>query len=246
MDAVETLDALNEVVATRIVGRVDEVEARLVDGDGVKGGKNADIFHTRVLRHGAAVAVDGHVLHHVDVDDLAVEKLDDGLRRVGHGLKEGILLGRPHLFGLARAVDVRLACAGRASDGELFERAAEAAHRVALEVGKNEHGIIIFDILADQILLDALAVRDGELKIGTLGIENVDIEELAPAVFDHRAAVGVGRVALAGIGGVALNDGAVYGLEHRQNSGVRKFWLPGSPECTLTATLPGSSRPTAL
>ena len=51
--------------------------------DGVKGGENADIFHTRVLRHGAAVAVDGHVLHHVDVDDLAVEKLDDGLRRVG-------------------------------------------------------------------------------------------------------------------------------------------------------------------
>ncbi len=74
VDAVEALDALNEVVAARIVGRVDEVEARLVDGDGVKGGENADIFHTRVLRHGAAVAVDGHVLHHVDVDDLAVEK----------------------------------------------------------------------------------------------------------------------------------------------------------------------------
>ena len=34
-------------------------------------------------------------------------------------------------------------------------------------------------------------------------------------MFDHRAAVGVGRVALAGIGGVALNDGAVYGLDHR-------------------------------
>ena len=104
-------------------------------------------------------------------------------------------------------MDVRLACAGRASDGELFERTAEAAHRVALEVGKNEHGIIIFDILADQILLDVLAVRDGELKIGTLGIENVDIEELAPAVFDHRAAVGVGRVALAGTHGlVELHD----------------------------------------
>ena len=34
-------------------------------------------------------------------------------------------------------------------------------------------------------------------------------------MFDHRAAGGVGRVALAGIGGVALNDGAVYGLDHR-------------------------------
>ena len=28
-----------------------------------------------------------------------------------------------------------------------------------------------------------------------------------------------------------------------QNSGCRKFWLPASPECTFTATLPASSTP---
>jgi hypothetical protein len=30
----------------------------------------------------------------------------------------------------------------------------------------------------------------------------------------------------------------------RQSSGFRKFWLPGSPECTFTATLPVRFPPT--
>ena len=215
MHTAAALDALDKMVAARVVGGVDKVKAGLVDGNGVKRGEDADILHARVLRHGAAVAVDRHILHHVDVGELAVEILHDGGCRVRHGFKKRDLVGGPHLLGLARTVDVGLARARAAADGELLQRAAEAAHRVALEVREHEHGVVIGHVPADKILLDALAVRNGKLDVRTLGVENVHIEELAPAVLDHRAAVGLGRVALAGIGRVALDDGAVHRFDHR-------------------------------
>ena len=82
-------------------------------------------------------------------------------------------------------------------------------------MGEDEHGIVVGNVLADEILLDALSVRDGKLKVGAFGIKNVHIKMPAPAVLDHRAAMGFSGVALAGVGGVAFYDRAVHGLNHR-------------------------------
>ena len=112
-------------------------------------------------------------------------------------------------------MDVGLAVGGRAADGELLERAAEAAHRMPLEVGEDEHGIVVGNVLADKVLVNTPGVRNGKLQIGALGIENVHVEIRAPAVLDHRAAVLLGGVALALVGGVALDHRAMHGLDHR-------------------------------
>ena len=203
------------MVAARIVGGVDQIEAGLIDRDGVERGKDADVRHARVLGHGAAVAVHGHILHNVDENGLVLEIFRHGRGGVRHRVEEAVVVGSPDLFGLAGTVDIGLAVGRRAADGELLERAAEAAHRMPLEVGEDEHGIVVGNVLADEVLLNAPAVRNGKLQIGALGIENVHVEIRAPAVLDHRAAVLLGGVALALVGGVALNHRAMHGLDHR-------------------------------
>ena len=40
-----------------------------------------------------------------------------------------------------------------------------------LEVGEDEHGIVVGNVLADKVLLNTPAVRNGKLQIGALGIE---------------------------------------------------------------------------
>ena len=198
-----------------IVRRVHQIQARLVNSNRVQRDQNADVLHARIFRHSAAVAVDRHVLHHVDKDHVALEIVHDRGRRVRHGVEELILLCRPHLVGLARAVDIRLAVGRGAADGQLLQCAAEAAHRVALEVRQNQHGVIVRHVLANEVLLNLLAVRNCELQIGSLGVQQVDREALRPAVLLHGLAVLFGGVALAGIGGVALDNRAVHAVDHR-------------------------------
>ena len=112
MDAVAALNALDEVVATGVVrGGINEVEARLVDGDRVGGHQDADVGHAGVLGHGAAVAVDRHVLHDVDVGNAATlgKKVNHGTRSVSHGLEELVVVGRPDVLGHRDAVNVGFA-----------------------------------------------------------------------------------------------------------------------------------------
>ena len=45
-------------------------------------------------------------------------------------------------------MDVGLARAGRAADGQLLERTAVAAHGVTLKVDKNQHTVVVFNVLA--------------------------------------------------------------------------------------------------
>ena len=87
-DTVEALNALYEVVAARIVGGVDQIEAGLIDRDGVERGKDADVRHARVLGHGAAVAVHGHILHNVDENGLVLEIFRHGRGGVRHRVEE--------------------------------------------------------------------------------------------------------------------------------------------------------------
>ena len=116
------------------------------------------------------------------------------------------MVGGPELIRIARTVDIRLAERRRDADRKLLERAAVAAHRVPLEVREHEHRIVIFNILADVIFPDHRAVRNRQLKVRPLGVENINRKIAAPAVLLHRFFVFFGRVALALIGRVAFDD----------------------------------------
>ena len=110
-------------------------------------------------------------------------------------------------------MDVRLAGAGRAADGQLLERTAVAAHRVTLEVDEHEHTVIILDVLAQIVDLEDLAVLDGPFDVRTLGVHDVNIKQVAPMMLLHQLDV-LGRlVARAAVGCVALNNGAVDGVD---------------------------------
>ena len=111
-----------------------EVEAGLVEGDGVGGGQNADVLDARCGRVSVAVAVHRHVVHHIDVDNVLAFLLEivvHGLGGSGHRLKEAVLFGdRPMLLALARRMDVELSGGRGHADALVLQHAAEAAHGI--------------------------------------------------------------------------------------------------------------------
>ena len=224
MDALAGLHTFNKVGATRVFRCVDKVDARLIDGDGVKGGEDADVRHAGIFGGRAAVAVDGEVLHDIYKGNLAVKVTHHRRGGVCHCLAKtqllGVLIPRLHVaVSRAAGVNAGLARAGRAADGELLERAAVAAHRMSLEVGEYQHGVVVDDVFADEIFVQHFTVFDLPRKIRAFGVHQVNVEQLAPAVVlqkfpvlrrlvTHAVAVEVA------VGGVALDDGAVYGFHH--------------------------------
>ena len=153
-----------------------------------------------------------------------MEIIHNGACRVRHARKEHVLRRKavPELVLVGRraaGVNPHLARSGGAADGELLERSAVAAHRVALEVGEDEHGVVVFDVLADDVLFQHAAVRNGKLQIGAFGIENIHVEHLRPAVLAQEAAVLLGEIARTLIRRVALDDGAV----HRVHNALPEF-----------------------
>lgn len=115
------VDAAEEVGGVVVGGDfllVDDIDAGLVECNGVGGGKDAVVleFYRGGMIH--AVAVDGHVVHHADVDDALVllEIVDHSLGSCGHGLEESVLVPhvaphKPEVGGVAGRVDVGLAMA---------------------------------------------------------------------------------------------------------------------------------------
>ena len=93
MGAVAAVDALHKVVAARVIAVYDQIDAGAVQRDGVKAREDAHIVHAGVLGHGAAVAVNGKILHDGDIGDLARKVLCHGGGGVCHGFKEGVLFG---------------------------------------------------------------------------------------------------------------------------------------------------------
>ena len=146
-----------------------------------------------------------------------------------------LLPGLEAVIGFPGGVDQRLPRPGGAADGQLLQGAAVAAHGVALEVGQHQHGVIMQDVFAHVVLLQDLAIGDGPHHVGTLGVHQVHVEVLGPAMLLQQLPVGLrmipdtaGRIT---IGGIALHDGAVDLLYH------------GTPEFRtqeiLVALLPG-------
>lgn len=84
MLAMARSDALEQMVAARVVGIFNKVNAGAINGDWVERGEDANIFHARIFGDGTAIAVDGHVAHDVDEGDFAREMFDDRGGGVGH------------------------------------------------------------------------------------------------------------------------------------------------------------------
>ena len=146
-----------------------------------------------------AVAVHGQVLHHVHVDNPAIEVPRHAGRGVGHGLGESDRV-RVHVpcldavVGGPARVDQRLPRAGRASDGQLLQCSAVSALGMALEVGENQHGIVVQDVLPHQVALQDPAVVDLPSHVGPLGVHEVHPEPVGPSVLLKEPQVGLGVV----------------------------------------------------
>ena len=117
------VDALDEglVVIAGLTLIVEHfVEAGLIDGYGVERGHDAHILQLGLGGMPVAVAIDRHVVHDVNIDDVAVEIVVNGLCRCSHRLEEEVLrrtcskvLRAPGGLGvcsLARGVDIAFAC----------------------------------------------------------------------------------------------------------------------------------------
>ena len=220
MGAVAAVDALHKVVTARVGAVLDQVQTGAVQRDGVQAGQDADVAHAGVLGHGAAVTVDGQVLHHGHVGNLAGKVVGHGAGGVGHGLQEGILRAdvlpqHGLILDLAAGVDVGLAGAGSTADGQLLQCAAVTAHGVALKVDQNQHAVVVFDALTQQVLAQDLAILHGPDNVRSFGIHDVNVEQVAPAVLFHQLYVLGGLVAGAAVSSVALDHGAVDGVDDR-------------------------------
>ena len=124
------------------------------------------------------------------------------------------MVGVPELVHVSRAVDILLAPGGGDADGDILQRAAKAAHGVALEMGEHQKGIVIGQVGPHEVLLDDLAAGDGQLYVVRL-VHDVHLGGAEPAVALHGDLVGVGGVAPAVVGGIALHDGAAHVVDHR-------------------------------
>ena len=107
---------------------------------------------------------------------------------------------------------------GGHTDGHVFQRAAEARHGVALKMGQHQHGVVIFQVLAYKVLLDALAAGDRQGHLPML-IHQVTGSNGCKAMFLHRFPVGGAGVAASLIGGVALHNGPLQLLNQGRNQG---------------------------
>lgn len=235
VDAVLLVDALGEgrgIVVGRCLHVVDDVDASLVEGHGVGGGQDAVVLQLDGGGMVHAVTVDAHVVHHADVNDalLAVEVVDHSLCGGGHALEEAILvadkLGRPELgdvelLHLAARVDVSLAVGAGAADAEVLQGSAVAAHGMTLEVVEGDHEVIVVDVAAHDVVFDVGAVHDGDADFA-LFVHDVDLEHgnESVALDDFPVVGGGGALVLlvlggVAVGGVALHDGAVHGVDEQ-------------------------------
>ena len=95
----------------------------------------------------------------------------------------------------------------RAADADVFVAAAEAALGVALEVGQDHHGIVIFQVGTHKHPGEPFAALDGE-GVCALLVHDIHRAE-GPAVDLQRLPVLLGGVAVSRIIGVGLHDGGI-------------------------------------
>lgn len=200
------LDALDEVVVLSLGHGVDKVNASLVKGENIGGGKNADVRGDNGSGlYSLAVAGNGHVTHDVDVGDVLAEVVDHRFRGFGHTLHE-LFLGNIPLVGLAGSgvypcfTDATVG----APDADILVATAKATLGVAFEMSEDDKGIVIEDMAAHGHTGEPFTAADGKSD-GILLIEDVNGTKV-PAVDLQGLAVLLGGVTVADVVGVGLND----------------------------------------
>ena len=223
---VDALDERSVVVVLAGLHVEDDVHACLVECHGVEGGEDAVVLQLHGLRRCHAVAVDGHVVHHGNVDDaLALtEVVVYGLCSCSHRLQEAVLIlhvvPQPfHHLLIACRVDVRLAVGRCHADARVLQHTAQAAHRVSLEVCEVDHEVVVLQVRAHDVVLDVRGVLHGDVEL-TLLVHQVHLEAGCEAVLLDGLPMSLEGVAAAFVGGVALHDGAVH-LVHQQSDELR-------------------------
>lgn len=115
-------DKLRKCMAVTFAHGIDQIDRRLIDGENV--GRCQD---TNVRRHdrlgGAAftVAGNGHVAHHVDINDVFAEVVNRGLCGFRHPLHEFLHGNAPEIVRASHGMDHRFADAAvGAADADVF------------------------------------------------------------------------------------------------------------------------------
>ena len=126
------------------------------------------------------------------------------------------MIGSPQLRRIAHTVYVRLAVRRGYTYRHVLERAAKAAHRMTLEVGQYQHGIVLGKVLAHEVLGKMHAIGYGQRHLAKL-VHYVAGRDVRKAVIANRLPVILGIVAAAFIRRVALDDGARKLVNQRLN-----------------------------
>ena len=219
MRAVLLLDALDErTVVVALAGRhaKDDVDASLVERHGVERGEDAVVLEFHWFGRGHTVAVDGHVVHHRDIDDaLAIaEEVVHGLSGSRHRLEEPVLIFhmRPeslyHLL-VTGGVDVGLSVGRCHADGGILEHATETTHGMSLEVCEVDHEVVVGQVLSHDIIFNMCGVVDRNGHIALL-VHEVDLEGGQEAMILDGLPMLLEGVSLSLISRVAFHDRAIH------------------------------------
>lgn len=194
----------------------DHVDKGLVVGNGVERGNNAEVRHDRAILVGVAVATERNGVHDSDINDRFVvffEIIGDGSGGFGHGFNEINLLmlafpAEVGILGLATRMNVGFAVATGDADGLVFEIGTKTTHDVAFGVGEVDNRIVVFEMVADEVVFEIFAFGEGNFEFAVC-VHDVDVGEFGKAMIGSDFEVVFGSVAFAWIGGVAFDDGAM-------------------------------------
>ena len=93
MDAVTGFNPFDQIFFPWIFALIDQINAGLIQCDRIQRGQDTDVSDLRIFRFRAAVAVNRHVAHYVDEDNVFFLIVENGFRGVGHGFQELIMIG---------------------------------------------------------------------------------------------------------------------------------------------------------
>ncbi len=114
-------------------------------------------------------------------------------------------------------MDPGFAFRGSTADGKLLERPAVTAHGMPLEMGKDDHGIILCQIFSHKVLFQDLSVRYWENKVRAFRIHQVHFEVTCPAMTCQKLDVLVCIVSVAVIRCIACDYCCAKCID---------YWLP--------------------
>ena len=110
----------------------------------------------------------------------------------------------------------RLAVCRSDADGNILQRAAESAHDMSLEMGKNQHRVIILEMFAHNILFQMEAVFNRNIELIKF-IHDIHRSDLFKSALVDFVPVAAHILTASAIGRAAFHDRAVEFLDELLN-----------------------------